>query len=123
MKPNSIILFSVALILGIIIGNYLTTIDRNADREQVVKNLNEVQIILTQTQLQSTKDSVFCEESIARLSDMLYESEMENYELKEKLGVSKHFKLPKIRDYNPFSSDAKTKLQPIFVSHNVQYSK
>lgn len=123
MKPNRIILFSVALILGILIGNYLTTIDRNADRDQVVKNLNEVQSILVQTRMERTKDSVFCEESLERLSDMLYEAEMENYELKEKLGVSKHFKLPKIKEYHPFSSTAKPKLQPIFATKNSDHSK
>lgn len=88
MKLNRTSLFFLALILGIIIGNFFTTKYRNSMNHGLVSNMYDLKNMLLSTKLKSNEDSIWCSQQIEKLSDLLYESETENLELKKRLGIA-----------------------------------
>jgi len=88
MKITKTSLFFIALILGLIIGNFFTANYGNAYKSGVAENLDHVKSILIETKLKSNEDSIWCGQQIEKLSDLLYESKTENQELKKRLGIA-----------------------------------
>lgn len=88
MKLNRTTLFFLALILGIIIGNFFTTKYRNSMNHGIASNMYDLKNMLLSTKLKSNEDSIWCSQQIEKLSDLLYESKTENLELKKRLGIA-----------------------------------
>lgn len=88
MKLNRTSLFFLALILGIIIGNFFTSKYRNSMNHGIATNMHDLKNMLLSTKLKSNEDSIWCGQQIEKLSDLLYESKTENQELKKRLGIT-----------------------------------
>lgn len=73
-------IFFVALITGLILGNLLTTTSNKSEKETIAESGNEVLQILYETKKKQNKDSIWYNQEIEKLSDLLYESESRNHQ-------------------------------------------
>lgn len=87
MKIKTITPLLIALIIGIIIGNYITTLYKDNERKEVLNNLDDVRSILIETKLKSNNDSIKYNDKIADIAAQYYRLELENRELKDKQGI------------------------------------
>ena len=85
MKLNKTHLFFIGLAVGLIGGNFLTSIPWKADQNERSANLDDVRTILIQTKMKSNKDSIEYNDKIAEMAALFYKLELENRELREKL--------------------------------------
>ena len=85
MKRTQNYHFILGLVFGFAAGVFLSSIAWRIERDKMVANLDDVRTILIQTKMRSYKDSIWYNDKILILSDLLYESSFENKELKEKL--------------------------------------
>ena len=73
-------IFFVALLTGLILGNLLTTISNKSEKETIAESGNEVLQILYETKMKQNKDSIWYNQEIEKLSQLLYESESRNHQ-------------------------------------------
>lgn len=72
--------FFIALVIGLILGNVLTSISNKAVKKNIAESGNEVLQILYETKMKQNKDSIWYNQEIEKLSDRLYESETRNHQ-------------------------------------------
>ena len=88
MKLTKTHVFLIALTLGIVAGNLLTTYTKSYQRKTANKATDEVLFMLYEIKSKSNEDSVKYNDKIAEISAQYYRLELENRELKENLGFS-----------------------------------
>lgn len=72
--------FLIALVLGLIFCNLLTTLSYNSQQKQISRSGKEVLQMLYEAKVKQKKDSIWYNQEIEKLSQLLYERETTNYQ-------------------------------------------
>lgn len=88
MKISKTHLLFIGLVIGLIGGNFLTSISWQAEQNKLSTNLDEVRTIAIQTKMKSNKDSIEYNDKIAEMAALYYRLELENRELRERHGIN-----------------------------------
>ncbi|WP_267402211.1 MULTISPECIES: hypothetical protein [unclassified Chryseobacterium] len=75
--------YIIILVVGVVIGNFLTELKYSYHHKSLKKNSDDILSLLHNTKTKSNSDSISCNQTIEKLSVIIYDLQEENSRLKK----------------------------------------
>lgn len=77
------LVYLITLVVGVVIGNFLTELKHSYNQKYLKKNSDDILSLLHTTKMKNNSDSISCDQTIEKLSVIIYDLQEENSRLKK----------------------------------------